>query len=94
MAAFSPIWDAIPRADAHQMARMSPPAAIIAMVGLGYLKDFSEAKRFVKTEATYTPNPASKKVYDKLFEDYKRIYYSLEKAYKLANGARFSESEE
>jgi xylulokinase len=69
-------------------------AAIIAMVGLGYLKDFSEAKRFVKTEATYTPNPASKKVYDKLFEDYKRIYYSLEKAYKLANGARFSESEE
>jgi xylulokinase len=69
-------------------------AAIIAMVGLGYLKDFSEAKRFVKTEATYTPNPANKKVYDKLFEDYKRIYYSLEKAYKLANGARFSESEE
>ena len=69
-------------------------AAIIAMVGLGYLKDFSEAKRFVKTDATYTPNPANKKVYDKLFEDYKRIYYSLEKAYKLANGARFSESEE
>ena len=43
---------------------------------------------------TTTPTPASKKVYDKLFEDYKRIYYSLEKAYKLANGARFSESEE
>jgi xylulokinase len=69
-------------------------AAIIAMVGLGYLKDFSEAKRFVKTEATYTPNPANKKVYDKLFEDYKRIYFSLEKAYKLANGARFSEGDE
>lgn len=31
MAAFSLIWGATPRADAHQMARMSPPAAIIAM---------------------------------------------------------------
>lgn len=31
MVAFSLIWGATPRADAYQMARMSPPAAIIAM---------------------------------------------------------------
>ena len=66
-------------------------AAIMAMVGLGYLKDFKEAKAFVRTDASYTPNPANKKIYDKLFEDYKRIYFSLEKAYKLANSARFTE---
>lgn len=65
-------------------------AAIIAMVGLGDLKDFSEAKNFVKTIATYEPNPANKKIYDKLFADYKRLYYSLDKAYKIANGERFT----
>ena len=68
-------------------------AAIMAMVGLGYLKDFKEAKAFVRTDASYTPNPANKKIYDKLFEDYKRIYFSLEKAYKLANGSRFTDTE-
>ncbi len=66
-------------------------AAIMAMVGLGYLKDFKEAKAFVRTDASYTPNPANKKIYDKLFEDYKRIYFSLEKAYKLANSSRFTD---
>jgi len=68
-------------------------AAIMAMVGLGYLKDFKEAKAFVRTDASYAPNPANKKIYDKLFEDYKRIYFSLEKAYKLANGSRFTDSD-
>lgn len=63
--------------------------AIIAMIGLGKLKNFSEAKKFVKVEKTYIPNLDNKKIYDSLFATYKDVYYGLEKAYKSANGNRF-----
>ena len=68
-------------------------AAIIALIGLGEIKGFSEVKRFVKEEKTYRPNPANRHVYDEQFANYKRIYYSLNKAYKLANSKRFEGDE-
>lgn len=63
--------------------------AIIAMIGLGRLKSFADAKKFVKEEKTYVPNKANKEIYDTLFKSYKEIYYGLRKAYKTANGKRF-----
>ncbi len=67
-------------------------AAVVAMIGLGELEGFDKVKDFVKVENTYTPNHENKAIYDKLFQDYKDIYYSLEKAYKIANGKRFTEA--
>jgi xylulokinase len=64
-------------------------AAIIAMIGLGELKDFNTAKDFVKIKSSFKPNPKNKAIYDELFLTYKDVYYGLKKAYENANGKRF-----
>ena len=69
-------------------------AAIIALIGLGELGSFAEAKNFVIESKTYRPNPQNKYIYDELFKSYKQIYYSLEKTYKQANSKRFEGDEE
>ena len=63
--------------------------AVVALIGLGELSDFAEAKDFVRIDRRYTPNKENSKIYDKLFLDYKEIYHSLRKTYTLANGERF-----
>lgn len=65
-------------------------AAIVALIGLGELPDFSAAKQFVKVEKVYEPNPKNKKIYDELFQDYKNIYGGLKDAYNKANAKRFT----
>lgn len=64
-------------------------AAIIALIGLGEIKGFEEAYKFVKVEKTYRPRSANFDVYDKLFMSYKDIYKGLKKAYERANTSRF-----
>ncbi|MBR5230057.1 MAG: FGGY-family carbohydrate kinase [Firmicutes bacterium] len=64
--------------------------AVVALIGLGELSGFEAAKDFVQIERRYKPDPANKAIYDNLFEDYKNIYKSLEKAYIIANGQRFT----
>lgn len=63
--------------------------AVIALIGLGHIKDFDSARKFIKESKVYKPNPKNKAIYDKLFVDYKNIYYGLKKAYKIANSDRF-----
>jgi xylulokinase len=63
--------------------------AIVAMIGLGHIKSFEDAKQFVQVEATYKPNKANKAIYEKLFLDYQTLYKALEKPYKQANSKRF-----
>ncbi len=63
--------------------------AITALIGLGVLKDFSDAKRFVKIKKVYKPDEKNKKIYGDLFRSYKDVYYGLKKAYKRANSGRF-----
>ncbi|MFW5779948.1 MAG: xylulokinase [Bacillota bacterium] len=63
--------------------------AIIALIGLGEIKSFADAKKFVKINKTYKPNQDNREIYDKLFNDYKNIYHSLRKTYKNANKKRF-----
>ena len=67
--------------------------AVVALIGLGELPGFEAAKDFVQIEKRYRPNPENKAIYDDLFEDYKNIYKSLEKAYIIANGKRFTGEE-
>ena len=54
---------------------------------------FEAVRDFVQIDRAYTPNPENKKIYDKLFADYKNIYKGLEKAYSIANGERFTGAE-
>ncbi|MBR6473351.1 MAG: FGGY-family carbohydrate kinase [Firmicutes bacterium] len=68
-------------------------AAIVAMIGLGELPDFSAAKDFVRIERSYSPDPANRAIYDELFDSYKDVYNSLKDAYVKANGRRFKGEE-
>lgn len=63
--------------------------AIIALIGLGQIQNFKQAKEFVKKDKRYKPNKTNAEIYAKLFDDYKNIYYGLKKAYTIANGNRF-----
>jgi len=65
-------------------------AAMTAFVGAGVYPDFNSIKEIITPKDTYEPNPENKVIYDKLFQDYKRLYQSLEKAYKKANHNRFN----
>jgi xylulokinase len=59
-------------------------AAFVASIGLGYLK-WDEIVRCCEISNIYTPNPDNRKIYDKLFEEYKNIYKILRKSYKRLN---------
>jgi xylulokinase len=65
-------------------------AAITALIGLGEVKSFSEARGYVRAAETYRPNRNNREIYDKLFQNYKEIYKGLKKAYKNINSERFT----
>ncbi|MFX0072246.1 MAG: FGGY-family carbohydrate kinase [Candidatus Hermodarchaeota archaeon] len=48
--------------------------AIIVMVSLGKLNDFSDAIPLIQIEKTFNPNPDTKKVYKKIFREFTKIY--------------------
>ncbi len=60
-------------------------SAIISMVGLGILKDFSEAIPLIKINKVFIPNIDNKKIYDKLFNEYKNIYKRNKNMFKKLN---------
>ena len=64
-------------------------AAVVAFVGAGVHADFNCVKQFIRPKETFEPNSAHKKIYDELYVNYKRLYYSLRKTYKQANLERF-----
>jgi len=49
-------------------------AAYIAMIALGYLKSFEDVKNIVKIEKIYKPNKENEQIYDKLFDQFRKIY--------------------
>ncbi|NVM29631.1 MAG: xylulose kinase [Candidatus Helarchaeota archaeon] len=59
-------------------------AAFIAAVGLGYLT-FDEIPKYIEYTNTYTPNPANRKIYDQLFEEFLNIYENNKKMYSRLN---------
>ena len=68
-------------------------AAIVALIGLGELSSFAEAKRFVVEKKTYRPNESNKAIYDEMFATYRRLYKALKKTYKVTNSKRFGGEE-
>jgi xylulokinase len=49
-------------------------AAMIAMVGLGYLRGFEDVKKLVRVEKVFKPSKERAEIYDKLFERFRKIY--------------------
>jgi xylulokinase len=60
-------------------------AAFIAAVGLGYMT-FADVPRHVEFQATYTPNPENRAVYDKLFGELVNFYDKTKGIYRRLNG--------
>jgi xylulokinase len=60
-------------------------SAIISLVGLGILKNFKEAIPLIKIRKKFTPDLANKKVYSKLFNEYKKIYKRNKDMFKKLN---------
>ncbi|MBQ7102077.1 MAG: carbohydrate kinase, partial [Clostridia bacterium] len=61
-------------------------AALTVAVGLGVIENLEKAKSLIPADATYTPNPANKAVYDKNFEVYKQLYKANKKNFAALNG--------
>ncbi|PKL17557.1 MAG: carbohydrate kinase [Spirochaetae bacterium HGW-Spirochaetae-5] len=60
-------------------------AALVCAVGLGRISSFSEAKKYIKVTATYTPDEKNRAVYDKNFKVFKKLYTSNRKLFKILN---------
>ena len=60
-------------------------SVIISMVGLGILKQFSDAISLIKVKKVFTPNRENKKIYNKLFNEYVHIYKRNKKMFKRLN---------
>ncbi len=62
-------------------------AALIASVGLGYTR-FNDVPRHVQIQNEYQPNPAHRKLYDKLFAEFVELYKQNRKIYERLNRVR------
>lgn len=60
-------------------------SAIVALVGLKILKDFDEAIPLIKINKKFNPNSQNKEVYDKLFNEFLKIYKRNKKMFKILN---------
>jgi xylulokinase len=58
--------------------------ALIASIALGYMK-WEDVPNVMSFKAEYTPNPANREVYDKLFEEFKLIYKNNKDMYRRLN---------
>lgn len=60
-------------------------AAAIMGVGLNIIPNIEKVKDFIPVTAVYTPNMENKKVYDKQYEVFKRLYKTNKKNFHMLN---------
>ena len=60
-------------------------SAIVSMVGLGILKNFSDAIPMIKVKKIFIPNEDNRKKYNTLFNEYINIYKRNKKMFKTLN---------
>jgi len=65
-------------------------AASCVFVGSKVYKDFHDINKFIEVRKTFTPDPSTEKIYDRLFHSYKDVYKGLKNAYIRANLDRFN----
>jgi len=64
-------------------------AAVIAMVALGYLKQFEDAAKLVKIDHVFEPNPKNVQIYEQIFDEFKNIYRNNKQIYRRLNSRKF-----
>jgi xylulokinase len=69
-------------------------AAIAGGVGVGLLKDFSAAKKWVKRAAVHKPNPGNHEKYKAFFSSFEESYHQLVPIYQQLNQFKLTGVEE
>lgn len=60
--------------------------ALLASMTLGYIKSYHDIKNYIKIDRAFQPNPDNRKLYDRLFKEFKNVYKQNKKWYKRMNG--------
>lgn len=60
-------------------------AALLVAVGCGELENLNQAKNVIQVTGIYAPNPATKKVHDRNFEVFKKLYKTNRTAFHSLN---------
>jgi len=59
--------------------------ALLASMKLGYIKSFNEIKNYINIDRVFYPDKDKRKLYDRLFKEFKNIYKQNKKWYKRMN---------
>ena len=59
--------------------------ALLASAALGFIPSFEDIKKHIAIQKSYYPNPANRKLYDKIFQEFKNIYKQNKSWYKRMN---------
>jgi xylulokinase len=60
--------------------------ALLASMTLGFIDSYHDIKNYIKIDRSFHPNPDNRKLYDRLFKEFKNIYKQNKKWYKRMNG--------
>jgi len=60
-------------------------AALIASKALGYIDAIEDNKTFIKIDRSFSPNNENRKLYDRLFREFKNLYKQNKKWYRRMN---------
>jgi len=75
--------------DIHQVSDSQNAGAkgmaLLASLTLGYIDSFTEFKKYIKINKIFTPNPDNRRLYDRLFKEFKNIYKQNKKWYARMN---------
>ncbi len=61
--------------------------ALLASMSLGYIKSFEDIKGYIKIDRSFFPASENRKIYDRLFTEFKNIYRQNKKWYARMNKA-------
>ncbi|MDZ7333660.1 MAG: FGGY-family carbohydrate kinase [candidate division KSB1 bacterium] len=59
--------------------------ALLASMTLGYIPSYQDIKKYIKIDRVFTPDPANRSLYDRLFREFKNIYKQNKRWYKRMN---------
>jgi xylulokinase len=59
--------------------------ALLAAMSLGYIRSFEEIRNHIKIDRVFHPNPANRRLYDRLFGEFKNIYKQNKAWYRRMN---------
>jgi len=59
--------------------------ALLASMTLGFIPSYNDIKKYIKIQQSFTPNPENRKLYDRLFVEFKKVYKQNKAWYRRMN---------